>query len=360
MTRLRIITFISFFLSSWIFFSGAPLTTEEKGSPLPSQWLQNENPIYTTQQHIRGTDQTFLTYPEWFLVHSPKEQADYFARHTSTSFPYLGHIQQLWKSYAIVTKQIAADFEVNIGYHVMILVIAVSTTVEYAIKAFYEKFIGEVTNPSTNYLTEEDRFNAVVTREYVDFILQTPWYEFDFFSRLVTLWTDIPYTGNYMWRKIERRYYLSLDLAIKSIYGYIIKLATKSAYEEPLLNTSVIVEDYQELANAKIKSLGELESDKVALSLPRYDGFNGAINDLVKNDIKIKEIAGNNSVLLLTLLVPQKWNIQHEYAKTIFSQTILTNPSVKRVGVCVRVKGLNSVLRLLQEKGIQIEHVYDY
>ena len=76
----------------------------------------------TPIEHRRGEEQTFLTYPEWFLVHSPAEYAGYVADHTPTEFPFCGHISQFWRSYAAVTEA-TRPYPLNVGYHVMICVI---------------------------------------------------------------------------------------------------------------------------------------------------------------------------------------------------------------------------------------------
>ena len=107
-----------------------PLTsTAGTGCVVPKDWLvSNQNPV-TPAEHIRPADQTFLTYPEWFLVHSPAEIASYARTHTTTTFPYMGHVKQLWQSYGIMYDQIKGSFPFNTGYHIMIWVIGVSTTV---------------------------------------------------------------------------------------------------------------------------------------------------------------------------------------------------------------------------------------
>ena len=49
----------------------------------------------TPEADRRGEDQTFLTYPEWFLVYSPDEYAHYLAADRAPSrFPYIGHLCQ--------------------------------------------------------------------------------------------------------------------------------------------------------------------------------------------------------------------------------------------------------------------------
>jgi len=58
----------------------------------------------TPPEHRRGAEQTFLTFPEWFLVHSPAEYAAYVSSHQPSGFPFWGHVGQFWRSYAAVTR----------------------------------------------------------------------------------------------------------------------------------------------------------------------------------------------------------------------------------------------------------------
>jgi hypothetical protein len=57
-----------------------------------------ESPIPVDQR--RGVEQTFLTFPEWYLVHSPAEYATFVAQHPPHDFPFMGRAGQLWSSYA--------------------------------------------------------------------------------------------------------------------------------------------------------------------------------------------------------------------------------------------------------------------
>src|SRR4051812_39894339 len=91
-------------------------------------------------EHRRGPEQTYLTYPEWFLVHSPAEYAAYVRDHSPTRFPFVGHIRQFWGSYRAVTHA-TRDYPFNFGYHVMVSVIGLSTTVEYGIRSAYETLV---------------------------------------------------------------------------------------------------------------------------------------------------------------------------------------------------------------------------
>src|SRR5262245_31528550 len=150
----------------------------------------------TPREHQRGTEQTFLTFPEWFLVHSPAEYAAFVKNQPPSEFPFIGHVKQLWQSYGAVYHATRGKYPFNFGYHVMIVVISVSTTVEYSLKAAYETLIGRLTELTrTHGMTEEDVFHAQVAQDYVDFIRARPFYQYDFLNQLLRLWKETSLWG---------------------------------------------------------------------------------------------------------------------------------------------------------------------
>ncbi len=193
-------------------------------------------------EHRRGPDQTFLTYPEWFLVHSPAEYAEYVRDHTPTQFPFIGHTCQFWQGYGAVTRA-TRDYPFNFGYHVMVMVIGTSTSVEYVIRATYETMIGRLSElAAPRRLSEEDRYAAQVAQDYVDFIRDQPWYEYDFMKQLAGLWRETSFLGPDVVRKLERKYALTTEYLIKGGYAWLIKKATKASYDEPLPVTAVVID----------------------------------------------------------------------------------------------------------------------
>jgi hypothetical protein len=190
--------------------------------------------------------------------------------------------------------------------------------------------------------TEEDKFNAKFTQEYVDFIKERPWYEFDFRSRLNKLWTSTSFFGNDFLRKMERKYIFTSELLVKFGYAKLIGLGTKQVYETALPTTAVV-----------------LENDSLQ-SLPRYDRFADVATILSKNGRSFKEIAGNNSAILLTILIPSDSNPILENARTIFIQPIASDPSMKRIALATQVSHLSPLLKQLDSKEIKVEHVFDY
>jgi hypothetical protein len=313
MRRLYILTLCSLAFAICIYYlkERKPTTIAAgEGLIIPKAWLITNKFPLTPKIDVRPADQTFLTYPEWFLVFSPEEQATYFKQHTATGFPFVSHTKQIWESYRIVNNQIKDNFPTNTGYHFMIWVIGTSATVEYLIKAWYETIIGRITDTRIP-LTEEDKFNAKYTHDYVDFIKDRPWYEFDFKRRLKTLWTSTSLFDRNLSRKFERKYILTSELLVKYVYGKLIGLGTKQVYDAALPTTTVI-----------------LESDSLRY-FPRYDRFSNAAIEFAKKGHAFKEIAGNNSAILLTVLVQSHNKEKFENAQTIFVQPLSSDPKKK-------------------------------
>ena len=292
--------------------------------------------VTTPAEHVRPADQTFLTYPEWFLVFSPAEYATFTRAHDPSEFPFLGHIKQFWESYHAVWRATRGKYPFNGGYHLMIMVIGTSTTAEYALRSAYETVIGRLAEETRRHgPTQEDVLASRVAQEYVDFIRVEPWYEFDFVDRLRQLWTTTDLWGRDPIRKWERKYALTSEYGVKAIYGWMIKKATKATYEEPLPVTVVI------------------DDRGVARTLPRYEAFMKEAAALAKQGVEFREIAGNRGDILLSVIVPASTRGDH----VILRQPILTEPGRERLLISVPVAQLAPTLRRYEGS---LEHVFDF
>src|SRR6201996_3530443 len=52
--------------------------------------------------YVRPEDDTFLTYPEWYIVWSYQEKADFQQNHLPSGFPFFGAVRQYWSSYCCI------------------------------------------------------------------------------------------------------------------------------------------------------------------------------------------------------------------------------------------------------------------
>jgi hypothetical protein len=155
-------------------------------------------------------------------------------------------------------------------------------------------------------------------------------------------------------RKWERKYALTTEYLIKGGYAWLIKKATKAAYEEPLPVTAVVVD---RLPAELGRDLPELKVVTPTLVLvPRYDKFMYYAAGLAAKGANFEEIAGNRTPILVSALVPETWQADG----ILFEQPILTRPHTKRVVLQVPVASLAPLLKRLAADGARLEHVYDY
>ncbi|MES2936820.1 MAG: hypothetical protein V4864_04000 [Pseudomonadota bacterium] len=323
----------------------------------------NEAPPIAPPEHVRGVEQTFLTYPEWFLVFSPAEYAAFVKTAAPDRFPFWGHIGQFWEGYAgVVRESRARGHDLNPGYHLMVMVIGVSTSVEYALRSVYERLFGRLSQATVSAPTAEDQLAARVAQDYVDFIRVLPWYEYDFGKQLNALWTQVPWQGPGLLRKWERRFALTTEYGIKALYARLIKLGTQSIYDAPLMVTAAVV-DRAPQADAKLpdlKVLRALPDGGALVTVPRYEAFTAYVQALAAQGVEFREVAGNRSVILVSLIGRQDWQPSAGIDKQLFDQPILTRPGYKRVVATVAVPQLGAALREWARGGVQVEHVFDY
>ena len=339
---------LKFFLIALTLLIGALIMTKGNVQITSSSYPPaNEHPI-TKQEDRRDYSNTLLTYPEWFLVFSPQEFSDLTKEKVASDFTYFGHVVQFWSAYYQIFQATKNDPKFNSEYHTMIMVIGVSTTVEYFFKGLYEFSVGKLSKMLFGRVPEDD-FTHSFAYDYVEFIKITPWYEFDFYSQLKKLWAT-PWQVKGFLRQLERRYVLTTELLIKQGYGALIKKATKSSFESPKLFTVVAGDKKVEFTPAP-----ESSGDLFLYQVPRYQPFQASATSLAKQGVEFKEVAGNNSQILISVLTTTE--DKGSPYPIFLEQAVLTKPGMKRVLILVPISKLAS---FLVEKEATIEHVFDY
>lgn len=319
---------------------------------------QTEDTLRTPVEHRRPADNTFLTYPEWFLVFSPDEYADFVEDHPPSGFPFLGHVHQLWEGYAAIARAIPEDQPFNLEYHAMVVVIATSTTAEYAARAAYESLIGRVSEATQlGGPTAEDRYGAEIARDYERFLRQRPWYHFDYADALARLWTDVPIVGADPIRKLERRYWLTTEYLLKWGYAWVLRSGAEASYGVAGDTTAVVVDRLPRALPEGATVEARFADGAALLVLPRYEAFGPASRAIAAQHVRFLEIAGNTGDILVTAIVPAGWESEH---RTILRQPILTRPGHERVLLVIPVPELAPELVRLSDPTIELEHVFDY
>lgn len=363
MNRLRILIVVLTFVAACIHYVKQQrmqqTIPEGTGLLIDKEWLKvNDNPI-TPKKYQRAADNTFWIYPEWYLVHSPAEQADYFKEYTATTLSYVTHHEQFWDSYQILSEQMEGNFEFNSEYHMMVMVIGGSTSMEYLMKAWYEKVVGRVTDTKTP-VTAEDQFNAAYMQSYVDFIRKEPWFNFNYWQELQNLWTETSWFGANMLRKWERKYVLTSEFLFKGAYGQLMKMGSESVFGESLLTTVVLVDQLPKYIGTEAQVLEVFSDSSALVRLPRYAAFIPAIQHLADQQVNVTEVAGNNSVILLSILSSKKMRLDLPKCQNLFTQSITSKEDEQRIVFVTPIADLCNTLRSLGQQGIRVEHIYDF
>src|SRR5205807_2726246 len=90
-------------------------------------------PALDEKGYRRKLDNTFFTFPEWYIVYSFEDFGRFLDRGSESGFNYLGHILGFWRSFCTINRAVPAT-ESRSEVKTMIYVIGVSYSIEYAIK----------------------------------------------------------------------------------------------------------------------------------------------------------------------------------------------------------------------------------
>jgi len=319
--------------------------------------------------YARDEGQTFLTHPEWYIVYSSDEYADWLQTKLPTSFPYAKSIGQFWIDYREAVAETRNAYSFNAGYNVMLGVIGVSYSAELALKGLYENTIGRLSGwIAGGQLTDEDHYAAKVAADYGRFIHVRPWYEYGFASKLHDLWTEVPLWGRAPIRKWERRAFLSAEYGIKAAYGALITAATHAAYAPEEDRMQMVVTGWTSAIAARhpsITTVARLDSVFAVVAAPRYDAFRDAIRELAASgdSVRTSEIAGNHEIFI-TGVAPRRWRYEGgRGAREVVALPLPADESRQRVTMRVPVGELLAVMRTLDAErlnGVNVDHIYDY
>jgi hypothetical protein len=315
------------------------------------------------KDYARPEGDIYLSYPEWYIVWSYQEKADYQEKHLPSGFRYFGAARQYWNSYCCISRLIRGKYAFNGGEQLMLVVIGTSFSVEYMLKGIYERTIGKLSERSSGgQAVEEDQYAYEVAREYANFVHVRAFYEFHFARQVTGLWSQTPLWGTHLVRKWERKTFLTMDYTFEAFYCWLIQIATQLTYGEEPADTYAWIDNANEALLQqlpRVKIVKQAGPQAFIVDMPRYQEFSTLAAELADREIHFVEIAGNSRITI-SVLAPQAWRYDRSDAQQLFSAPILTRPEWKRVVLGCDVASLSVVVKSLRSEGIGIEHIYDY
>jgi hypothetical protein len=315
------------------------------------------------KDYLRPEDDTYLSYPEWYIVWSYQEKADFQQTRLPSGFPYFSAVRQYWNSYCCISRLIRRRYSFNGGEQLMLAIIGTSFSAEYILKGIYEKTIGKLSEwTSGQHPVEEDQYAYQVARDYADFVHVRPFYEFRFARHVKGLWSKTPLWSAHPVRKWERKIFLSLDYTLEAFYCWLIQKATHLTYGDEPADTYAWIDNVNETALRQlrhVKTVKQVGPQALIVDIPRYQEFTSIALVLAEHDVHFVELAGNSHITV-SVLAAQSWRYDHSDAQQLFSSPILTHAGLKRVVIGCEVNALHAVLNTLQAGGVTVEHIYDY
>lgn len=309
----------------------------------------------------RKLNNTFFTFPEWYIVYSFEDFGRFLDRSSESQFGYLSHIFGFWRSFCTINRAVPATGESLTEVKTMIYIIGISYSVEYAVKGLYENTIGRAFEwIRGNKLTPQDEFGRAVLQDYAAFLYTIPWYKYPFREKLDGLMAITAATPSRL-RSWERDFALGAEYFIKVGYASLIQKALDAGGDnEPRDIMFVVATSPQALAKEpRIKPIRALDAQWQLVQAPRYKAFGEILQGLLDQGIGLAEIAGNHDILI-TVIAPDAAKLDIKGTMELFSLELDAQPGFRRAGLKARIDQLVDINRELKAKGAAIEHFYDY
>ena len=319
-------------------------------------------PAISEPGYRRKLDNTYFTFPEWYIVYSFEDFGRFLDRGSESGFAYGSHIAGFWRSFCTINRAVAPAAESRFETKLMIYVIGISYSVEYALKGLYENTIGRITEWIRGEArTPQDEYARAVLQEYAAFLYTVPWYKYPFGEKLSGLFAISAPTPSLI-RTWERNFALGADYFIKIGYAWVIQKgldATSDAEARDLFFVVATLPPDVLAKEPRIKPIRALNTEWQLIQTPRYKAFGEILQGLLDRGINVAEISGNRE-MFITVVAPKDAKLGVPDTTELFSLDLDAQPGFRRAGLRAKVGSLVAISRDLKAAGATIEHYYDY
>jgi hypothetical protein len=306
----------------------------------------------------RAEGDSYLTYPEWYIVHAYADLAGVTRQSSESRYNYARAIQTFWSSMCRATATARRIGPVTRDQRVTDYIIGLSFSVEMGIQGLYERSIGALTAwIRGDKKTPEDEFNQRFLDDYAAFLQQTPWYQYPFKAELVRFWRETPWSSVSPVRSVERRFALSLEFGLKGLYA--IAIGALAGYSPADLTIMTVIKPSNDGVVDNVTVVRKLDDGMLLVRTPRYEAFTNILRQWAKNGTSVVEIAGNRHILT-TVIAPRGFAVAVSGSKQIFTIPIQSKPGWERIGFDTDVPMLTGQIAAVERQGATFEHAYDY
>lgn len=299
----------------------------------------------------RTETRTFLTYPEWHIVHAYDEYARVITEQDPHAFGFLRAITQYWSSLCALSEKSAAHGGVDGATKQMVYVIGSSFTFEMLMKGAYEETIGRMATVLRGTArAQSDDLSAEQAAAYARFLQQVAWYQWPFrddADQLANAQGDT-------FRDKERRFSLGIEYRVKAAYADAIASAVSQVGPDELtlklVLRNVVPTDMARYENV---TLIDVLPQGLLIQTPRYRILSNLLLEMATDGIDFVDIAGNDDIMFTAV----SQDATHPQAFYSFARQGYGD---HRHLITVKVTQLAETLRALQSSGLTLEHIHDY
>ena len=336
------------------------LYVETRCQSLPQSTADTTPRVVTELPWRRPEVNSYLSYPEWYIVHAYEDLAGVLKTSDEHAYSYTASILGFWSSLCDITTRTTQQRATPGDMKAMLYIIGVSFTAEMIVKGAWEETIGRASawwrGPEKN---AEDRFASGVADRYAAFLTQTPWYQFPFASTVAQFWRETPFGSRSIIRSLERRVALSAEWGVKAGYAVLIGQAAGLSPADLRIRSVVAGLAAADLAAMPGITVVSEPAGGVLIETDRYRAFTDIARQVVAKGGRFTEIAGNRRALV-TLVIPMKDQLAVPGAQRLFGFIVQARPGWQRIGLDVPVERLGDAMQVASREGGSFEHLYDY
>ncbi len=323
----------------------AYIETACRGSVAPSNYVS-----ILPAEYQRAESRTYLTYPEWHIVHAYDDYAKVISTGDPHDYKYIQGITGFWTSLCALSQKSAEHGGFDWTTKQTIYTIGVSFTAELALKGLYEETLGRVATWIRGQdKSSLDRLSAQQAADYAKFLQQIPWYQWDFDRDI----TQLSAANSRSFRDRERQFALGIEFGFKSAYADVIKSAVASLGPDALtlrmIITDIPVETMEQYEDLLVISD---ENGQITIETPRYRVLTSLLQQLAVAGADFVEIAGNDGIMLSAI----SNNTQPDALFSFPRQGYLD----QRHLISLKVADLAVWLRNNSNSPLRLEHIHDY
>lgn len=319
----------------------------------------------TKTGYERAQEQTYMTSIEWHLVATAKEHADALKDRQVSGFPFFKHIKAIWNVFLTSCRDAIRESSLSkvakSEYMLMNFFMLLSTTLELTFRGIAMAPLALRKKRTDDLDVGSIRQFSKISDEYAKFIKTVPFYDFPFFSKIGEMWRAF---------RADMKNHTLLNTYFTSVT--IMELFAKGVTSAPLSwmysgvetgNIQVIVKDPKnKVASLKDKRIEVIRASAnatwKALNLPRYLEFREIMIKLARDDIQVASIAGQKKIQVKVKVKEPLGEIKG--CKVLGEIPILTERDTKYLRLDIDVTELSTVLRSLEQRGVEITYLHDF